>query len=419
MAAPDQPNMWQMAQEYYTDAVEHLAISSGVRDQLYQPQRVLNVYFPLKRDDGSVDMLSGFRVHHNIVRGPAKGGIRYAPNLTLEEMQGLAALMTWKNAVLNVPFGGAKGGVVCNPREYSPSELERLTRRYTTEIVVLIGPERDIPAPDLGTDEQTMAWIMDTYSMHKGYSVPAVVTGKPVAIGGSRGRQRAPGRGVVFVLRELAERIDLDLYGARVAIHGYGKVGARVAYMLTHVLGSAVVAVSDTSGGVYNPNGLDIRELFRYKQETGEVVGFPNAEAIDRDDVLTVECDVLVPASVERVITADNAERLQAEMIVEAANAPITPAADKHLRERGVRILPDILASGGGVVVSYFEWVQDLQNYFWVEDEVTKQLRAVMVRGFDRVYRLAAEKDVSLRTAAYMIAIDRVATAYELRGFYP
>lgn len=419
MSAPDQPNMWHMAQQFYAAAVEHLDINSGVRDQLYAPQRVLNVYFPLKRDDGSVQMFSGYRIHHNIVRGPAKGGIRYAPNLTLEEVKGLATLMTWKTAVVNIPFGGAKGGVVCDPKALSMDELERLTRRYTTEIIVLLGPERDIPAPDLGTDEQTMAWIMDTYSMHKGYSVPAVVTGKPVAIGGSRGRRRAPGRGVVFVLRELADRVALDLYGARVAIHGFGKVGTTVAYMLTHVLGSAVVAVSDSKGGLYNPSGLDIRELIEYKEETGSVVGYHHGEAIDRDDVLSVDCDVLVPASVERVITRENADEVRAQIIVEAANAPITPTADAMLSERGVRVVPDILASAGGVVVSYFEWVQDLQNYFWVEDEVTKQLRRVMVRSFDRVFRLAEEKEISLRTAAYMLAIDRVATAYELRGFYP
>lgn len=419
MSASDQPNMWQIAQEFYASAVQHLAIEAGVRDQLYAPQRILNVYFPLKRDDGSVEMFSGFRVHHNIVRGPAKGGIRYAPFVTLEEVQGLAALMTWKTAVVNIPFGGAKGGVVCDPHALSHDELERLTRRYTTEIIVLLGPERDIPAPDLGTDEQVMAWIMDTYSMHKGYSVPAVVTGKPVAIGGSRGRVRAPGRGVVFVMRELADRVHLDLRGARVAVHGFGKVGTTVAHMLTHVLGSIVVAICDSTSGLYNPEGIDIPEAIRFKRKTGTVAGFPGTDPITPEEVLTVACDVLVPASVECVLTEENAGGVQAGIVVEAANAPITPAADRILYERGVRVVPDILASAGGVVVSYFEWVQDLQSYFWTEDEVTKQLRAVMVAAFHRVYTIAETMDVSLRTAAYMLAIDRVATAYELRGFYP
>ncbi len=413
------PTLWEIASHFYADTVADMAIHPGVRDQLHEPQRVLNVSFPVKMDDGSVRMMRGYRVHHNIVRGPAKGGIRYTPGLTLEDVQGLAMLMTWKTAVMGLPFGGAKGGVACDPHHLSQDELERITRRYTLEIIPLLGPERDIPAPDLGTDEQVMAWIMDTYSLIKGYSVPAVVTGKPVAVGGSRGRRRATGRGVVFVLRALAERVGLDLRGARAAIHGFGKVGSTVAYMCYHVLGAHVVAVCDSRGGTYNPEGLDILELLRYKAETGRVAGFPGGEPIAPDEVLTVACDVLIPASVERVITAHNAERVQARVIVEAANAAVTPEADRFLWERGVTIVPDVLANAGGVTVSYFEWVQDLQSFFWSEEEVTQQLRTAMGRAFERIFSLASEANISLRKAAYRLAIDRVATAYELRGFYP
>ncbi len=416
---PAKRTMWDIASHFYADAVADMAVHSGVRDQLREPQRVLNVSFPVKMDDGSVRMFTGWRVHHNIVRGPAKGGIRYAPGLTLEDVQGLAMMMTWKTAVVGLPFGGAKGGVACDPHRLSHDELERITRRYTLEIIPLLGPERDIPAPDMGTDERVMAWIMDTYSLVKGYSVPAVVTGKPVAVGGSHGRRRATGRGVVFVLRELAERVGLDLRGARVAVHGFGKVGSTVAYMLYHVLGSRVVAVCDSRGGVYHPDGLDILDLQRYKAETGSVVGFPGGEAVSSPEMLTVPCDVLVPASVECVVTEENADRVQARVIVEAANAPLTPEADHILQGRGVAVVPDVLANAGGVTVSYFEWVQDLQSFFWTEEEVTQQLKRVMTRAFDRVYTLASEANVSLRTAAYRLAISRVATAYELRGFYP
>lgn len=419
MNGNDSPTMQEVATHFYEEAAELMKIDQGVRDQLYVPQRILDVYFPVKMDDGSVKMFSGFRVHHNTVRGPAKGGLRYYPNLTLEQASGLAMLMTWKTAVVNLPFGGAKGGVLCDPKTLSKGELERLTRRFTTEIILLIGPERDIPAPDLGTDEQVMAWVMDTYSMVKGYSVPAVVTGKPPVIGGSAGRRRAPGRGVVFVLREFADRIGLDLRGARVVVHGFGKVGVTAAYMLEHVLGSTVIAVCDRSGAIYNPNGFDIRDLYNYKEETGTVVGYPHGEPISHADMLALECDVLVPASVENIITADNVETIRARVIVEAANAPITPAADAILREKGVHVIPDILANSGGVIVSYFEWVQDLQSFFWTDEQVTQQLRKILVRAFDQVYTLAQEHNVPLRVAAYMLALSRVATAYKLRGFYP
>ncbi|MDQ7028725.1 MAG: Glu/Leu/Phe/Val dehydrogenase [Ardenticatenia bacterium] len=415
----DVPTLWKIASHFYTDAVADMAIHPGVRDQLHEPQRILNTSFPVKMDDGSVRMMRGYRVHHNIVRGPAKGGIRYTPGLTLEDVQGLAMLMTWKTAVMGLPFGGAKGGVACDPGQLSRDELERITRRYTLEIIPLLGPERDIPAPDLGTDEHVMAWIMDTYSLIKGYAVPAVVTGKPVAVGGSRGRRRATGRGVVFVVRALAEREGLDMRGARVAIHGFGKVGSTVAYLCYHVLGAHVVAVCDSRGGAYNPEGLDVIELLKYKAETGQVTGFPHSTPISPEEVLTVACDVLIPASVERVITAHNVDQVQARVIVEAANAPVTPEADHVLWDRGVIIVPDVLANAGGVTVSYFEWVQDLQSFFWSEEEVTQQLRTAMGRAFGRMYALAAEANISLRRAAYRLAIDRVATAYELRGFYP
>ncbi|HBY99165.1 MAG TPA: glutamate dehydrogenase [Chloroflexi bacterium] len=408
-----------MIQEQFDRAVAHLVIAPGYADKLREPQRILTVHFPIKMDDGNIRIFTGYRVHHSITRGPAKGGIRYHPALTLDEIKALAMQMTWKTAVVDIPFGGAKGGVDCDPARLSQGELERITRRYTSEISLLLGPETDVPAPDINTDDQTMAWIMDTYSMMKGYSVPAVVTGKPTAIGGSEGRRRATGRGAVFALREAAERIRLDLRGAHVVIQGYGKVGQTVAYMLQHVLGIHVIGISDSRGGIYNPDGFDVRAVRRHKRESGSVVGYGEAETITNAELLELPCDILVPAAVEGVITAANADRIRACLVVEAANMPVTPEADDIFEERGITVLPDIVANAGGVTVSYFEWVQDLQSFFWTDEEVTQKLREIILSALNQVWETAEEKEVSLRTAAQMLAISRVARASELRGIYP
>jgi glutamate dehydrogenase (NAD(P)+) len=420
----EQPDLLTIVQEQFDRAVAQLDIPPGVSRLLREPERTLQVCFPVKMDDGSIRVFSGYRVHHNIIRGPAKGGIRYVPGLTLDQVKALAMQMTWKTAVVDIPFGGAKGGVACDPATLSPGELERITRRYTSEIAMLLGPDTDIPAPDINTDDQTMAWIMDTYSAIKGYSVPAVVTGKPTAVGGSEGRRRATGRGVVFVLREAAERIGLNLRDARVAIQGYGKVGQTIAYLLQHVLGIRVIALSDSRGGIYNEAGFDVSAVRRHKRQTGSVVGYEAAEMISNAELLELPCDILIPAAVESVITAENADRIRARLLVEAANLAITPAADDVLAERGITVIPDIVANAGGVTVSYFEWVQDLQSFFWTDEEVTQKLREIMVDALNQVWQLAEKGDsagrpLTLRTAAQMLAISRVARALELRGIYP
>ncbi|MDQ4078030.1 MAG: Glu/Leu/Phe/Val dehydrogenase [Chloroflexota bacterium] len=416
---PEGASLLELTRQYFKEAAENTQISPGLRETIREPGRNVTVNFPVKMDDQSVQMFTGFRVQHSIARGPAKGGLRYAPHLTLETVQGLAMLMTWKTAVVGIPFGGAKGGVVCDPSQLSRQELERLTRRYTGEISIIIGPERDIPDTDMGTDEQVMAWVMDTYSAIKGYTVPAVVTGKPVQIGGTKGMERATGRGVVFVLREAARRLGLELGGATVAVQGFGKVGATVALLMSHVFGARVVAVSDSSTALYDENRLDVRALMEHKEDTGSLKGFGNAQQIGLQEILTVPCDIVVPAAVEMVLTADNAPSVQARLVVEGANAPTTPQASSILRERGITVIPDILASAGSVTVSYFEWVQSLQNLFWTEEEVIAQLRRIMLRAFDEVWTLAEERTVSMRTAAYILGIQRVRRAYELRGIYP
>lgn len=424
MITVEQLDLLTIVQEQFDRAVAQLDIPPGVSRLLREPERALQVCFPVKMDDGSIRVFSGYRVHHNIIRGPAKGGIRYVPGLTLDQVKALAMQMTWKTAVVDIPFGGAKGGVACDPATLSPGELERITRRYTSEIAMLLGPDTDIPAPDINTDDQTMAWIMDTYSAIKGYSVPAVVTGKPTAVGGSEGRRRATGRGVVFVLREAAERIGLNLRDARVAIQGYGKVGQTIAYLLQHVLGIRVIALSDSRGGIYNEAGFDVSAVRRHKRQTGSVVGYEAAEMISNAELLELPCDILIPAAVESVITAENADRIRARLLVEAANLAITPAADNILAERGITVIPDIVANAGGVTVSYFEWVQDLQSFFWTDEEVTQKLREIMVDALNQVWQLAEKGDsagrpLTLRTAAQMLAISRVARALELRGIYP
>lgn len=410
---------WESARIQLAEAVAQLGLDDGLHALLATPRRALTVSVPLRRDDGSVAVLTGYRVQHNLSRGPAKGGIRYHPDTDLDEVKALAMWMTWKCALIGIPYGGAKGGVTVDPGALSRGELERLTRRYASEILPIIGPERDIPAPDVGTDEQTMAWIMDTYSVNAGYSVPGVVTGKPVAIGGSQGRGGATSRGVMFTAFAALREAGRDPRGARVAVQGFGKVGGLAAQFL-HDEGCTVVAVSDVAGGVYNARGLNPAALLRRVAEGApSVVGTPGTDRITNDELLELDVDILVPAALEGVIGHDNAERIKARFIVEGANGPVTPAADAILAEAGVTVVPDILANSGGVAVSYFEWVQDLQAYFWSEDEVNDRLRVLMERAYAEVSTLARERGVSLRTAAQMIGVGRVAEAHRTRGLYP
>ncbi len=411
-------NPYHMAIQQFEEAADKLNLSEDMREILRQPKRELAVNFPVRMDSGRIKTFTGYRVQHNVNRGPAKGGIRYSPEVTLDEVKALAMWMTWKCAVVGIPFGGAKGGVICDPKSMSASELERLTRRFATEISIVIGPHSDIPAPDVNTNSQVMAWIMDTYSMHGGYSIPAVVTGKPLSIGGSEGRNDATATGVLFVTRRAAQRIGLSLKGARVSIQGYGNAGA-IAARLFHNEGCKIVAVGDTRGGIYNNAGLDPSLVLRHKQEKGSVTAFPQADKISVQEVLEVPCDILIPAATEGVITAQNAERIQARLIAEAANGPTSPGADKQLFARGIEVVPDILANAGGVTVSYFEWVQDLQSFFWGVEEITQKLEVIMNRAFDAVAGIAERYACDLRLAANMLAIARVAEATQVRGIYP
>ena len=411
-------NPYEMAVEQFEAAAEKLNLSEDMREILRQPKRELTVHFPVRLDNGRITTFTGYRVQHNVTRGPAKGGIRYGPDVTLDEVKALAMWMTWKCAVVGIPYGGAKGGVICDPKNMSPGELERLTRRYATEISIIIGPHGDIPAPDVNTNSQVMAWIMDTYSMHEGYSIPAVVTGKPLSIGGSEGRNDATATGVLFVTRQAAKRIGMSLQGARVSIQGYGNAGS-IAARLFHNEGCKVVAVSDTRGGIYNESGLDPSAILRYKQEKGSVTDFPRAQKIGVQDVLEVPCDILIPAATEGVITAQNAGRVQARIVSEAANGPTTPEADKILFAREITVVPDILANVGGVTVSYFEWVQDLQSFFWGVEEITQKLEVIMNRAFAAVAEKADQYSCDMRLAANMLAISRVAEATQVRGIYP
>ncbi len=411
-------NPYLMAVEQFEAAADKLNLTEDMREILRQPKRELTVNFPVRLDSGQIKTFTGYRVQHNVNRGPAKGGIRYGPEVTLDEVKALAMWMTWKCAVVGIPFGGAKGGVICDPKQMSPGELERLTRRFTTEISIVIGPHSDIPAPDVNTNSQVMAWIMDTYSMHEGYSIPAVVTGKPLSIGGSEGRNDATATGVLFVTRQAAKHIAMPLKGARVSIQGYGNAGG-VAARLFHNEGCKIVAVSDTSGGIYDESGLDPAAVLRFKQERGSVINYPRAQHIGVQDVLEVPCDILVPAATEGVITAANADRVQARIVSEAANGPTTPAADRILFKKGTLIVPDILANAGGVTVSYFEWVQDLQSFFWGVEEITQKLEVIMNKAFEAVANKADQYSSDFRLAANMLAISRVAEATQVRGIYP
>ena len=411
-------NPYHMAVQQFEAAAEKLGLSEDMREILRKPKRELTVNFPVRLDNGRIRTFTGYRVQHNVNRGPAKGGIRYSPDVTLDEVKALAMWMAWKCAVVGIPYGGAKGGVICDPKNMSPAELERLTRRYATEISIIISPHSDIPAPDVNTNSQVMAWIMDTYSMHEGYSIPAVVTGKPLSIGGSEGRNDATATGVLFVTRQAAKQIGMPLKGARVSIQGYGNAGS-IAARLFHEEGCKVVAVSDTRGGIYNESGLDPAAVLRYKQEHGSVVNFPGAQAVSVQEVLEVPCEVLIPAATEGVITEANADRVQARIVAEAANGPTTPEADAILFKKGTLVIPDILANAGGVTVSYFEWVQDLQSFFWGVEEITQKLEVIMNRAYAAVADKAAQFSCDLRLAANMLAISRVAEATQIRGIYP
>lgn len=395
-----------------------LNLPQAVYERLRNPRRALIVSLPVKMDDGHVEFFKGYRVQYDFARGPGKGGIRYHPRVSLDEVTALAALMNWKCAVVDIPFGGAKGGVECDPTRMSKSELERLTRRYTYEIGILIGPESDIPAPDVYTDEQTMAWMMDTYSMMKGYAVPGVVTGKPVSIGGSLGRTKATSAGLVTAVVEALKHLDMELENIRVIVLGFGKVGFHAANIL-HEMGARVIGVADSRGAIYNPGGLDIEAAHRHKTETGALKGFKPAEDMTVDDLLSIESDVLVPAALEGQIHRGNVDRIKTRIIAEGANNPLTNEADRVLRDRNVFMLPGVLANAGGVVVSYFEWVQDLQRFFWNEAEINQRLTEIMKKAFKEVLAISLEKKIDMRTAATVLGVQRVAEAIMIRGLYP
>ncbi len=410
-------NPFEAMMERFDHAAQLLNLDPGLYKVLRNPEKQIIVSVPIIRDSGEVEVYTGYRVLYNTSRGPAKGGIRFDLNVTLEEVKALAAWMTWKCALVNIPFGGAKGGVVCDPATLSMGELERITRRYTSAIIDTLGPDSDVPAPDVNTNERVMAWIMDTYSMHKRHTVTAVVTGKPVEMGGSLGRREATGRGCMFVTREALAKLGLPIKGTRVAVQGFGNVGSVTAEMLAQE-GATIVAVSDKSGALYQPKGLDVSDLLRWVQERRRLAGYPKAEALTNDQLLTLDCDVLVPAATENVITRKNAPHIKAKVICEGANGPTTAAADKILEDKGVFVIPDILANAGGVTVSYFEWVQDRGGYFWDEDTVNRRLETIMTRSFAEVVALSAKHKVSTRIASYMLGVDRVAAMHRLRGMY-
>ena len=411
-------NPYEIAKQQLRKVAQTFAIDQNLVNVLQECKKAVAVSVPVSMDDGSTSVFEGFRVTHNIARGPSKGGIRYHPDVTLDEVKALAMWMTWKCALSGIPFGGAKGGIVCNPKRMSEGELQRMTRRFTSEIINEIGPERDIPAPDVGTDGRVMAWIFDTYSMNKGHSVLGVVTGKPLTIGGSLGREEATARGALYCVREAVRKKQMSLAGTRVAVQGFGNVGSYLARFLTED-GATVVAVSDSSSGLHNTNGIDVAAAIAHKRETGSLEGFRGADTISNDELLLLDCDVLAPCALEQVITEENAAQVKAKIIVEGANGPVTPAADDILEDKDVLVLPDILANAGGVVVSYFEWVQGLQEYFWKEAEVNAKLNDIITRAFNETWAQQESRGVSMRLAAYGLAVQRVAEATTTRGIYP
>jgi glutamate dehydrogenase (NAD(P)+) len=410
-------NPWLAAEARFNEAAELLGMDEGMQKMLRTPSREVTVYIPVMLDDGRLEVFTGYRVQHSIARGPAKGGIRYAPDVTLDEVRALAAWMTWKCAVVGIPYGGAKGGIVCDPSILSMGELERITRRYTADIIEFLGPEIDVPAPDMNTNEQVMAWIMDTYSMHVRHTVTAVVTGKPMDLGGSRGRKEATGRGCMIVILEALKRFNMRPENTRVVIQGFGNVGGMAARLMSQA-GFKIISIIEVDGAVYNPHGLDIAALAKHREETGSILGFPEAEDMDGGEALFLECEVLLPAAKENVITSRTAPRVRCKILCEGANGPTTPPAEQILWENGVFVLPDILANAGGVTVSYFEWVQNRQGFYWNEDLINQRLEEIMVNGYNAVIAFREKYKVRNRAAAYMLALDRVAFAIKLRGLY-
>ena len=414
----DNINPFEIAMRNFDTAADKLGLDENMRNRIKHPVRALIVSIPVRMDDGRVKRFEGYRVQHSTMRGPAKGGVRYHPQVNFDEVKALATWMTWKCAISGIPYGGGKGGICCNPKEMSPAELERMTRRYIIEIMPIIGPEKDIPAPDVYTNAQTMAWMMDTFSMNVGYTVPGIVTGKPLEIGGSLGRESATARGTVYTVENGAKYIGLDLSKATCAVQGFGNAGSIAARLISE-LGTKVIAVSDSQGGIFSSKGLDIDAVGQHKKETGSVIGFAGAEDISNEDLLTIDCDVLIPAALENAITERNAADVKAKIIAEAANGPTTPEADEILEKKNVFIIPDILANAGGVTVSYFEWVQNVQHLFWKEEEINERLRTIMDNAFKSVVEYKEKYDVYMRIAANMLGINRVAHAAELRGLYP
>jgi len=412
-------NPWQTALKVYDEAAEIMNLDKDVWQRARMPERELTMNFPVRMRDGHIKIFTGHRVQHSTARGPAKGGIRYHPEVTLDEIRALASWMTWKCAVVGIPFGGSKGGVQCNPKELNINELESLTRRYATELVAFIGPDRDIPAPDVYTTPQVMAWIMDTYSMAKGHTITGVVTGKPLSIGGSQGRNEATGRGCVFVIDEAAKNLNMKLAGARAVVQGFGNAGSIAARLLAAEHGAKVIAVNDSTSGVFNAGGLDMSTLLQHKEKTGSLKGFSGGDSIRNDEMLGLDCEILIPAALENSITAENAGRVKARIIAEAANGPTTPEADRILYNNGVFLLPDILANAGGVTVSYFEWVQDNYSFFWKEKDVNANLKDIMVKSFSEVLETSQKYNVDMRRGAFVLAVNRVAEAIRVRGIFP
>ena len=413
----NEKNPWLAAAARFDEAAARLQLDDGMRKVLRTPAKELTVHIPVQLDDGRLEVFTGYRVQHSLARGPAKGGIRFAPDVTLDEVRALASWMTWKCAVVNIPFGGGKGGVICDPNVLSNAELEKLTRRYTAEIIDFIGPERDVPAPDVNTNDQIMAWIMDTYSMHERHTVTAVVTGKPRSLGGSRGRPEATGRGCMIVTCKALQKLGLKPEASSVVIQGFGNVGGMAAKLMK-AMGFKIVGIIEYDGAVYNPNGLDVAALQKHRKETGSITGFAEGEDMDKQEAMFLPCDVLIPAATENVIHSGNADKLRCKILCEGANGPTTPLADLVLADKGVFVIPDILANAGGVTVSYFEWVQDRQGFFWNEPLVNERLEEIMVESFDAIVEYAEAHQVNNRIAAYMVALDRVAEAIKIRGIY-